>query len=236
MLTLAGMVIPFTEMSLNTSRNTLTGYKKKIFNHKTRCRCPACFFDMTADGSVRPVGRIVMGLRADIVPRRTSVLCAQRRDSATRAPPSTGSSPTSGARVVTSPTTTEPRRQIHLRNQVRGGELPASMANVGPNTTAPSSSSARPRPSVWKASTSSSVRSSRAWRSSRRSSRMIPRAARPPRRSLLLTAASVKIQRERKGEELQYCRSIRRRGRDGEEPGGHKEISSILADPWRPRI
>jgi hypothetical protein len=29
MLTLAGIVIPFTEMSLNTNKNTLTGNKKK---------------------------------------------------------------------------------------------------------------------------------------------------------------------------------------------------------------
>ncbi len=40
MLTLAGIVIPFTEMSLNTNKNTLTRYKKKkkekIKIHKAR--------------------------------------------------------------------------------------------------------------------------------------------------------------------------------------------------------
>jgi hypothetical protein len=36
MLTLAGIVIPFTEMSLNTNKNTLLGNKKK--NRKRRQR------------------------------------------------------------------------------------------------------------------------------------------------------------------------------------------------------
>jgi hypothetical protein len=34
MLTLAGIVIPFTEMSLNTIKNTLTGNKKKTEREK----------------------------------------------------------------------------------------------------------------------------------------------------------------------------------------------------------
>ncbi|KAE8285460.1 Peptidyl-prolyl cis-trans isomerase 3 [Larimichthys crocea] len=106
---------------------------------------PRVFFDMTVDGA--SAGRIVMELRADVVPktagREFSALCAPaRKVSGTRAPRFTVSSLNSCARVETSPTTME------LEGNPSTGEKFAdenfqlkhtgmgtlSMANAGPNT------------------------------------------------------------------------------------------------------
>ena len=134
--------------------------------------------------------------------QRTSELCAlARRDSVTRAPHSTVSSSSSCAKVVTSPTRTEP-----VANQFTAPSLPTrtSFWSTTSQVSCPWPtldqtpmvlSSFWPPWSAngWTASTVFSEALLRAWMLLRPLKHLVLRAERPPRRSLLPIAVNYKL-------------------------------------------